>query len=233
MRTRGTASWRVAEDEPEDLHLVLFVRDCLRLPVPAEGLPGPLTPPAPDLSGLLEASVRGDAAAAWPAWWRAALVAHRATGRPVPPSASIAEHHQAARLRHAADDGPRFESLSAVPALRAAARTAFAPFLQWWSPPWPAAGAPPRPGGPLALPGVHGELIDLHLHRRTVNEVVIRLERELARTANPFDLRIDILAVTEPAVVVQDEHHALVSAGLVRNETDYRDWLYATLRPLA
>jgi len=234
MRMRSRPSWRVVQEEAQDLHLMLFVRDSFALGVAGEGIPGPLAPAVTDLSGQVEEPVRGAAAMAWPDWWRAGVDAHRATGDPQPPGVPIAGPHRLSGLL-AGLDGPGFESLSDVPALREAARAAYHPFCEWWSPPWPD-GAPVQPDreGRLEYPGVRGQLIDLlHLHRLTVNEVVARIERELGRTAEPFAFHIDILAVTEPRVPAHDEHHAAVSAPLVADETGFRDWLYATLRPIA
>ena len=199
MRIGGTASWQVTQDEAVDLHAVLFVRDSLGLSVTERDLPGGLMPAAPDLSTLLPPEVRRRAAAAWPAWWDAALDTHRAGQGPPPPGAPVRAEALSARLRYAAYDGPRFDSLSDVPALHQAARAAFEAFLQWWSPPLSVPPpAPPSPGGPLGLPGVKGQLIDLHLRRWTVHDVVTRIEQERGRTAKPFDFRIDILAVTTP-----------------------------------
>lgn len=234
MQRKGRPSWQIAIDEPEDLHLVLFVRDCCRLPAGAAGQPGPLAPAAPDLSGLLDEPAQRAAGAAWPIWWRAAVDAHRSASRPLPPGAPSAEHLHQARQRHAAVDGPQFESLSHVPALRDAARAAFDPFQQWWQPPILAETKVQRGSrGPLGLPGVKGYLIDLHHGRSTVHDVINRIEHEVGRKAKPFDLRIDILAVTQPPVIMQEEHHALVSGELVGSESDYRDWLYSTIRQMA
>src|SRR5712691_11801165 len=173
MRMQGRPSWRIVIDEPEDLHLVLFVRDCCRLPAGAAGQPGPLAPTVPDLSRLMDESARHAAGAAWPAWWQAAIDAHRAVSRPLPHDASSSAHHRQAWQLHAAVDGPQFGSLSRTPALREAARAAFGPFQQWWAPPVPAGAQDrPRPGGLLGLPGVRGYLIDLHLGRSIVHDVV-------------------------------------------------------------
>ena len=64
-------------------------------------------------------------------------------------------------------------------------------------------------------------------------DVVTGIERELSRRAKPFDLRVDILAVTQPSVILQDEHHALISAELAGSEDGYRDWLYRAIRTIA
>jgi hypothetical protein len=162
------------------------------------------------------------------------LEAHRAVSRPLPHDVSSSAHHRQVWRLHAAVDGPQFGSLSRTPALREAARAAFGPFQQWWAPPIPAEPpARPSPGGLLGLPGVRGYLIDLHLGRSTVHDVVTGIERELSRRAKPFDLRVDILAVTQPSVILQDEHHALISAELAGSEDGYRDWLYRAIRTIA
>ncbi|MGH3625756.1 MAG: hypothetical protein ACRDQ5_28945 [Sciscionella sp.] len=233
----GRLSWQVAEDEPSDLHLVLFVRDACRLVLDGPGSPGPLTPEIPDLSDLVDASSRALVAAAWPAWWDAAVNAHRTHTRPLPDDAPIAAHQQQLRLRHAAGDGPEFASLAHVPQLQRAARGAFDPFNRWWSLPLPSADPLARhrrrPRASLGLPGVQGQLIDLHRGRHTVRTVIGRIERELGRKAVPFDLSIDILAVTGPAVVVRETHYAVLTTSTVADADTYADWLYTTLSPLA
>jgi len=232
MRIRGRPSWRLTIDEPEGLHLVLFVRDCYRLPAGEAGQPGALTPAGPDLSGSLAEPARRAAAAAWPAWWQSAAGNHRAASRPLPHGASTAEHLRQAR--QLAGDGPEFSSLSHAPALREAARAAFGPFQQWWAPPLiPGPGDPPSRAGPSGLSGARGHLVDLHLGRDTDHDVIAQIERDLGREASPFDFRIDILAVTQPPVVMQDERQAVISGGLVASETRYREWLYAAIRPIA
>ncbi len=45
--------------------------------------------------------------------------------------------------------------------------------------------------------------------------------------------RLEIVAISQPLILTQDEHHAVVSAELVANETDFREWLYTTLHPIA
>lgn len=226
-------SWQITIDEPEDLHFVLVVRDCCRLATGAAGTPGPLAPPVPDLSGLLDEPVRRAAEEAWPTWWDAALAACRAASG-APHDASSAARHLQLWQRHAVVDGPQFESLSGTPALRDAARAALDPFRRWWAPPILSEPQAKRyRQRPLGGPGVRESLIRLHLGRSTVHDVVTRVERELGREARPFDLRIDILAVTEPPVLVQDEHHALISGELAGSETGYRDWLYAAIGAVA
>ena len=182
----------------------------------------------------MDEPMRYAASAAWQTWWQAAAEACGVASRPLPHDASSAARHYQAWPRYAAAVGPRFESLSHVPALRAAATAAFEPFQLWWAP--PTFGGPQaqrRSGRSLGLPGVQGYLIDLHHGRSTVHDVVTRIERELGREAKPFDLSVDILAVTYPPVLVQGEHHAVVSGELVADETSYRDWLYDSIRPMA
>lgn len=227
---RGPASWQVVEDEPEDLHLVLFVRDSFRLSVDAP-VPGPLTPPVPDLGLQVDEAVRSAAATGWPGWWRDAMDRYRRPRTQVPPAA------QASALLPPAGqvvDPPDFQSLMSTPELGQVARRAFVPFLQWWSPPLPpTAPIPRRQGRPLGLRGVRGRLIDTHLRRRTVQDVVSRIESDIGRPASPFEFRIYILAVTEPDIIVTDDMSAVISIELVRTEHRYRDWLDSVLRPLA
>jgi len=233
MRLRGGVSWQITVDEPGDLHLVLFVRDCFGLSAYMVDQPGPLVPNVRDLSELLNESQQRAAAAAWPRWWLAATEVHRSTS-PLPPGSSLAEHHRQTWQRQSAVDGPHFESLSYAPELRDAARAAFDPFQLWWAPPLSTQHPPHgRRGGPPRLPGVKGRLIDLHHGRRTIHDVITRIEHELDRGVNPFDLRIEIVAISQPLILTQDEHHAVVSAELVANETDFREWLYTTLHPIA
>jgi len=199
MCPAGHPSWTVVEDEPRDLHLVLFVRDCFGLGTGHGGV-GPLTAAVPDLGDRVTASGVAAAAAAWPAWWRAALGRFSDVASPA-----------AVELRELVD--------AALPA-----------FQEWWSPPPDAAGAPGarRP----ALPGVRGQLVDLHLNRLTVARVVNRLEEELGRQARPFEFRVDILAVGEPSVVASHPGSAVISAELVGFEPRYEQWLHGVLRAL-
>jgi hypothetical protein len=66
-------SWQINIDEPEDLHLALFVRDACGLTVSAS--PGPLRA-APSLAHPVPADERAGIAAARQAWWDALLSAH-------------------------------------------------------------------------------------------------------------------------------------------------------------
>ncbi len=105
MRRIRQPSWQVAIDEPDDLHLVLFVRDACRLTLAG---PGPLVPQVPDFSGLLDEDARARAGDAWPAWWDGALDAHSSHSRALPPEAPMAVRHAQTRMAHAAMDGPQF-----------------------------------------------------------------------------------------------------------------------------
>lgn len=239
MKVAGKPSWQIRIDEPEDLHVVLFVRDSCRLEIVARGAPGSLTPAVPDLSAGLSAQVRKAASRAWPEWWTAALDAHRTNARPLPDDASIDARFAQLRRRHGAVDRPGFSSLHAVPELQQAACRAVDAFGPWWSPPHPAKNhSDPhqrsrRDRRGLGMPGVKGELIDLHHGRGTEQSVVRQIERDLHRPARPFDLSIEVLAVTAPPVIAADPHYAVISAGLLADEHTYHDWLLATLRPLA
>lgn len=83
------------------------------------------------------------------------------------------------------------------------------------------------------MPGVKGQLIDLHHVRGTEQRVVRHLEAELHRRVRPFDLAIEVLAVTGPPVIWRDEHYTLISSALLADENAYHDWLLSTVRPLA
>src|SRR4249920_3209718 len=128
----GRLSWQVVEDEPEDLHVVLFVRDSLRLSPQAVGQPGPLEPNVPDLRETTSRSQRDTASAAWPVWWASALGVREMTGPRLPVDASDAAFVRRARPV----DPPGFESLAHAPELRDAARATWDAFREWWSPPW-------------------------------------------------------------------------------------------------
>ena len=233
MRHGGRPSWQVVIEEPPELHLVLFVRDAFGLAVrdPSDGTggPGPLVPDVPDLRALLDDDARAGAATAWPAWWRAALDGRRGRRGPGerpadigPPPAPYA-------------DAPDFPSLAPVPPLRAAARVAFRPFLQWWSAPWdgPASGGRRRDGW-IDLPGAEGRLVNLHApSRRTEQDVVARLERELGRHVRPFEYRVGVLAVEEPDVVLAEGRSAVVSGRLLGSADRYAEWLHDVLLPHA
>ena len=254
MRRMGRPSWQIRLDTPQDLHLLLFVRDAftalLGLPsagAPDPGAPGPGTPQpimpgrleddVPDLSERVGDLDHADAARSWSMWWRDGLDRHRAAAHSPPPSgAPLEEHARWARRRHAAVDAPGFASLAGTPALQTAARASFQPFLQWWSPPLPHEPVTHAPDDVPDESGVQGHLIGLThpRHRNPVEQqVVTRVEREIGRTAAPFDLSIDLLALEGPGVLEQDERYAVISTTLFEDVAAYTDWLHTTLRPLA
>src|SRR4051794_21004544 len=111
MHGMGESSWQVVVDEPDDVHLVLFLRDAFRLISPA-GAPGALLPAVPDMSGKLGRSIRSAAAAAWPAWWQIVLDSHGSRQPRSTTLAAAAPPAPAVRV-----DPPDFTSLTATPEL--------------------------------------------------------------------------------------------------------------------
>jgi hypothetical protein len=70
MQQAGTKSWRFAHDIGQMPNAVIYVRDALRLPVEeGKGMPPRLIDEVPDRAGLLQGSVRADAASQWNEWW--------------------------------------------------------------------------------------------------------------------------------------------------------------------
>jgi hypothetical protein len=114
----GRPSWQIRLDTPQDLHLLLFVRDAftLLLGPPSAGapdpgargpgtqqpmMPGRLERDVPDRSELVGDLDHADAARSWITWWRDGLDRHRAAAHSPPPSgAPVEEHARWARRHH-------------------------------------------------------------------------------------------------------------------------------------
>jgi len=115
------SGWSFAVNEPQLLHIALFIRDSEGLSVPADAaIPPPLR--VSEFGGSAdEQAVDGDLGLEWATWWRR-LVAFEAR------SASAASESQPGHTRrtlrvladaHAAIfDAPAFDTLSSSPALR-------------------------------------------------------------------------------------------------------------------
>ena len=137
MRRGGSESWRFAHDIDQSLHVLLYVRDALRLGLEeGRGIPPPLAGGVADRSELLDPAARQAATRDWPSWWRAA-VAERAgrelTPQPTDPGREEWMRELAARHRLVVDP-PEWASLSGRPALQAAARALWSEGCQWFTP---------------------------------------------------------------------------------------------------
>lgn len=119
-------------------------------------------------------------------------------------------------VRHGIVDAPEFESLAGMPDLQAAARVAFPAFHAWWN-----------------VGGAKGGLVRaLDTRGIAVTHAVARLEAELGRPAAPFDLAIQVLAVSEPDVLVHDGDDAVISVAFLAAPLRFDAWLDGVLRAL-
>lgn len=145
----GDGSWRFGEDVPQIPHGLLFVRDALRLDVAATaGVPPRLAGDVSDRSELLDVSLRGEAAALWPAWWADVVAMEVSRNVGTPPGGDHREWMQGLGRRLARlIDPPKWHSLADRPALQAAAKAAFAEGCRWADARLPALRPPAR--GPL------------------------------------------------------------------------------------
>lgn len=75
VKVVGAPSWLVTESVPELLHVALYVRDALRLPVAPEPGPPRLVDPVPDRRAVLSEAERTEAAEHWRGWWQALVEA--------------------------------------------------------------------------------------------------------------------------------------------------------------
>ncbi|MCV2393709.1 hypothetical protein OEB99_05250 [Actinotalea sp. M2MS4P-6] len=234
MRFAGRPSWRASLDLPQHLHLAVFVRDAYRLAehtdAPTPAMPGRL-PRVPDLS--TEPGAPTPDLADWASWWQEVLAADRAARSRQPlPGSPPDDYARATLQRHAIVDAPDFPSLAERPELQRAARVAFHPFHRWWN----RGPDRPRSAGQLSVPGLKGELVDL-IHPSPgpgiVNETVTRIERNLGRDVDPFNVDIDVLGTAGPEILVQENDYALVSSALISDPQRFSAWLEWMLLPLA
>jgi hypothetical protein len=234
-------SWQITIDEPEDLHLALYVRDAAGLDVDAvPGVPGPLARGPRSRLAVPEAELTG-VLLDWGQWWRAIVNARQATGVGRPGDAAAAGR----RSRHRAIVGspPHFEGLAHAPALRALVTEVYTTrFAAWWQ------GARPDPleneqelfdhdtiGGPLwRHDGVRGDLLAaLRSPSFIPHEVVASIRDEKNRPLAPFSLMVNVMATidTSPTMVAAD--YALVPVGIYREPALYRAWLRTVVRAIA
>ena len=137
MRRAGSESWRFAHDIDQSLHVLLYVRDALRLGVEeGRGIPPPLDGGVADRSELLDPAARQEAAQHWPSWWQAAVAERAGTelgSRPTDAGREEWMRELAARHRLVIDP-PEWASLSGRPSLQAAARALWGEGCQWFTP---------------------------------------------------------------------------------------------------
>jgi hypothetical protein len=62
---------------------------------------------------------------------------------------------------------------------------------------------------------------------------VTELEQQLGRVVAAFDLSIEVVALDDSAVLVQEDGFALITAGLMADHDAYRSWLTRVLREVA
>jgi hypothetical protein len=222
-------SWQLREDEPEDLHLALLVREMFGLAV--AGSPGRLRD-APHPVTALPLDQQVAVAREWAAWWAALLAAHRATSGREPDGWSP---EQAFAPRPAVDGPPGFIGLEAGSALRQlVVRVWEDEFPDWWErEPHPAT----HEADSLApAAGVRGDLLTVMLtasRAGLATDVVRGLERDMHRPLGPFKLTIDVLAVHGDTATLVVPSYALVPVGLYADATRYPAWLRQAIAALA
>jgi hypothetical protein len=239
-RSQGP-SWQITIDEPEDLHLALFVRDAAGLEVDAvPGVPGPLTR-GPRAQFSVPESEHTGVLLDWGQWWRAMVNAHQAAdiGR----SGETSAAGRMMRQRALVGSPPFFEGLAHAPALRALVVEVYASrFSAWWQ------GARPDPleeeleildddtiEGPLwRHDGVRGDLLAaLRSPSFIPHEVVASIRGEKNRPLAPFSLMVNVMATVDTAPTMFATDYALVPVGIYREPALYRAWLRTVVRAIA
>ena len=135
MQVAGSSSWRFTEDHSELLHIALFIRDAMALPVPqAPDIPPPLTSPPPGWPG--RGADPAAAAVQWAAWWRRLGAGEaeeaRAAGRLGGGEADQQAWADAAFAQHEElFDPPDFTSLAGSPELRSLVRELSEAAIDW------------------------------------------------------------------------------------------------------
>lgn len=224
----GARSWQVVIDQPEDLHLALYVRQ-------ATGLlsldPAPLL--QPPTSGAQAPLVSPDG---WQLWWRHLLNLHaEAAVREDRTARDMSQRLQELRQhRAAAGAPPDFAALDRWPGLRQAAADAWhAGFRSWWETPPTAQSRGSRSSGSARVPvgGVRGDLIRATSEIGTLPTSVINAVGAPSRT--PASFTMHLLAVEGTTASLIDPHYALVSVGLTRDTARFRRWLTSVLSAAA
>jgi hypothetical protein len=121
MKVAGSASWSMSETVPEPLHVALYVRDALRLPVPPEDGVPPLADPVPDRRAVLPDAGRLEAAQQWGSWWEALVGAEVRRADPEPAGALEVWAREYVADLERAGAAPDHLALADRPALRTAA----------------------------------------------------------------------------------------------------------------
>jgi hypothetical protein len=125
----GTTSWRFEESARDDLlHVALFVRDAVGLPVvPGSAVPPRLAGTVPDHRDLLREDERQDAGRQWASWWTAVLGLEDHSQEP--PDADAVRSLGARRER--AGSPPDFAALTDRPSLHRAVVEAWLEAHRW------------------------------------------------------------------------------------------------------
>lgn len=135
MREVGRPSWRFAHDIDQSLHVVLYMREALRLEIEDdESCPPQLVGAIPDQCELLAPVATGAAARRWLAWWRSVVALQapaQLVARPEQTDRRAWAHQLAAR-RRLVFDPPEWASLADSHELQNAARDLCAPGCRWF-----------------------------------------------------------------------------------------------------
>jgi hypothetical protein len=249
---QGGSRWRITIDEPEDLHLALFVRDAAGLDVRGvPGVPGPLRAAARATHAVPEQDVTG-VTLDWGQWWRAILAARRATSGEPPPHLSTSQRRSWVNTPRAEIGAPPgFEGLAHAPDLRRLVTVVYRDrFAAWWQGALPAelnddaGAAEPSRVSPLEAEllneslwrgsGPRGELVSALRSAATIpREVVAEVQHEKRRPVSDFSLSVNVMAVHDvtPTIVAAD--YMLVPVALYREPALYRAWLRTVVRAIA
>lgn len=126
VRTAGSASWRVAIEDDQTTHAVLYVRDACRLTPEDPMVPPRLVGEVPDLSSALTDSDRTQASVSWLDWWGRVV---RFEG--VSQLGGFSTQRDVVRERGAVFDPPDFQTLSRWPSLQSITRMTCEQALRW------------------------------------------------------------------------------------------------------
>jgi hypothetical protein len=250
--TQGNGSWRISIDEPEDLHLALFVRDAAGLDVQGvPGVPGSLRTSA-RASHSLPPDVIPGVTLDWGQWWRAIVAARRKTSGE--PPRELSPRQRAAWIhgpRAAVGAPPGFEGLAHAPDLRRLVSVVYRDrFAAWWQGAMPSASQITTDAQtqsatfPLELElrdetlwrgrGPRGDLVSaLRSAGAIPREVVAEIELEKRRPVADFTLSVNVMAVHDVTPTIVGADYMLVPVGLYREPARYRAWLRTVVRALA
>ena len=120
MRTGGGQPWTVRQGVAQDLHLMLYIRDALRIRL--QGVtdePPRLTVPPPEFTA--ENNLISSDSNRWLRWWREVTAIHAELALLSTESDSVSTRRSLYKKLQVAGEAPQFDGLRDTPALRDAA----------------------------------------------------------------------------------------------------------------